>query len=105
MVNNDAGAVTQISGIFAAIGVAAASLFLTPVLFFLPKATLAATIIIAVSSLIDFSVIKKIREYAQSDYYTILVTILLTLFLGVEAGIMCGVILSIYLHLHRTSKP
>jgi len=105
MVNNDAGAVTQVSGIFAAIGVAAASLFLTPVLFFLPKATLAATIIIAVSSLIDFSVIKKIREYEKSDYYTILVTILLTLFLGVEAGIMCGVILSIYLHLHRTSKP
>ena len=39
-------------------GLAIAALALTPLIFFLPTATLAATIIVAVLSLVDFSILK-----------------------------------------------
>lgn len=52
-VNFDAGAETPAAGAFTAVGKALASLFLTPLLYSLPVATLAATIIVAVLSLVD----------------------------------------------------
>ncbi|MEH6738373.1 MAG: SulP family inorganic anion transporter, partial [Sulfitobacter sp.] len=54
VVNFDAGAETPAAGAFTAVGLAIAALTLTPLIFFLPKATLAATIIVAVLSLVDF---------------------------------------------------
>lgn len=105
IVNYDAGAQTQAASIFAAVGVAIASLFLTPFLYYLPKATLAATIIIAVLSLIDFSIFKKTWRYSKSDFYAVFITVVITLLAGVESGVACGVITSISLHLYRTSKP
>lgn len=105
VVNFDAGAVTQLASVMTAIGIMIASLFLTPMLYFLPKATLAATIIVAVSTLIDFSILRKTWRFSRSDFYAVLATILITLLLGVEMGVASGVILSIALHLYRTSKP
>ena len=55
VVNFEAGAETPAAGAFTAVGIALVTLFLTPLLFFLPKATLAATIVVAVLSLVDFS--------------------------------------------------
>ncbi|WP_133013447.1 SulP family inorganic anion transporter [Marinomonas flavescens] len=105
VVNFDAGAVTQLAGIMTALGIMIASVVLTPVLFFLPKATLAATIIVAVTTLIDFSILKKTWIFSRSDFYAVLATIIITLLLGVEVGVASGVGLSILLHLSRTSKP
>lgn len=105
VVNFEAGASTQAASIFAAIGITVASLFLTPALYYLPKATLAATIIVAVISLIDFSILKKTLHYSLTDFLAILTTILATLFLGVETGLVCGVLLSIGLYLYNTSTP
>ncbi|MDP3314833.1 MAG: SulP family inorganic anion transporter, partial [Devosia sp.] len=48
VVNFDAGAATPAAGAFTAIGIAGATLLLTPFLAILPKATLAATIVLAV---------------------------------------------------------
>ncbi|MEZ5743069.1 MAG: SulP family inorganic anion transporter [Sphingomonadaceae bacterium] len=50
VVNFDAGAETPAAGAYTAVGIALASLFLTPLLFNLPIATLAATIIVPVCS-------------------------------------------------------
>lgn len=105
VVNFDAGAVTQLAGIMTAIGIMVASLLLTPMLYFLPKATLAATIIVAVTTLIDFSILKKTWRFSRSDFYAVFATIVITLLLGVEVGVASGVGLSIALHLYRTSKP
>lgn len=63
VVNFDAGAVTQAASIYTAVDIGVASLLLTPVLFYLPKATLAATIIVAVISLVDFSMLKKTWQF------------------------------------------
>jgi SulP family sulfate permease len=105
VVNFDAGAVTQMAGIMTALGILIASLFLTPVLFYLPKATLAATIIVAVSGLIDFSILKKTWHFSRNDFYAAFSTIAITLLLGVEVGVASGVILSILLRLSHSSEP
>ena len=105
VVNFDAGAETPAAGAFTAAGMALATLFLTPLLYHLPKATLAATIIVAVLSLVDLSALRRVAQISRSDFLAMLATILLTLIAGVEAGISAGVILSILLHLWRSSRP
>ena len=105
VVNFDAGAETPAAGAFTAVGLAIAAVALTPLIFFLPKATLAATIIVAVLSLVDFSILKKSWNYSSADFAAVMATILLTLVFGVEIGVAAGVALSIVLHLYKTSRP
>ena len=104
-VNFDAGAETPAAGAFTAIGIALATLFLTPFLYFLPQAVLAATIIVAVLSLVDIQAIKTVWTYSKSDFIAMAATILMTLSFGVELGVLTGVGLSLFLHLYNTSKP
>jgi len=105
VVNFEAGAVTQMASILTAIGIAIAALVLTPYLAFLPKATLAAAIIVAISALIDFSFIPRAWRYSKSDFIAITTTISVTLLFGIELGLICGVSASIALHLYKTSQP
>lgn len=105
VVNFDAGAQTPAAGVFTAVGILLASLLLTPALYYLPQATLAATIIVAVLSLVDFSIFKKTWVYAKADFAAVLATLLATLMLGVELGLVAGVVLSLALYLFRTSRP
>ncbi|WIY23749.1 SulP family inorganic anion transporter [Parasedimentitalea psychrophila] len=105
VVNHDAGAQTPAAGAYTAIAIALATVFLTPLLHYLPKATLAATIMVAVLSLVDLGAIKKIWTYSKSDFSAMLATILVTLGFGVELGIATGVSLSLMLYLYRTSRP
>lgn len=105
VVNYDAGAQTPAAGAFTAVGLAIAAVALTPLIYFLPKATLAATIIVAVLSLVDFSILKRTWNYSKTDFTAVATTIVLTLAFGVEVGVASGVILSILLHLYKTSRP
>lgn len=105
VVNFDAGAQTPAAGAFTAVGLAFAAVALTPLVYFLPKATLAATIIIAVLSLVDLLVLRKTWVYSRSDFAAVCTTIVLTLTMGVEIGVASGVVLSILLHLFKTSRP
>ncbi|WP_299889543.1 SulP family inorganic anion transporter [uncultured Ruegeria sp.] len=105
VVNFDAGAETPAAGAYTAIGLAFAAVFLTPLVHFLPKATLAATIIVAVLSLVDMSILKKTWRYSRADFTAVAATIVLTLVMGVEVGVASGVATSILLHLYKTSRP
>jgi len=105
VVNHDAGAATPAAGAMTAVGIALASLFLTPLLYHLPVAVLAATIIVAVLSLVDPGALRRTWRYSRFDFAAMLATILGTLLLGVEAGIVTGVALSLLLHLWRASRP
>lgn len=105
VVNFDAGAATPAAGAFTAMGLLLASLFLTPLLYYLPQATLAATIIVAVLSLVDLTILKKTWDYSRADFAAVSVTILATLLLGVETGVTMGVVLSVLIHLYRSSRP
>ena len=105
VVNFDAGAKTPVASILAAAGIALAALFLTPLLFYLPKATLAATIIVAVGSLVDMDLVRRAWRYSLSDFAAISTTIVATLMLGIELGVMTGILVSVILHLYKTTRP
>ena len=105
VVNFDAGAQTPAAGAFTATGLALATIFLTPLIAFLPQATLAATIIVAVLSLVDLSILRRTWTFSKSDFAAVAATIIFTLGLGVEAGIGIGVVLSILIHLYKTARP
>jgi SulP family sulfate permease len=104
-VNFDAGAQTPAAGAFTAVGIALAAVFLTPYLYYLPQAVLAATIIVAVLSLVDVGAIKRTWRYSRTDFASMAATIATTLLWSVEAGVMAGVALSLILHLYNTSRP
>lgn len=105
VVNYDAGAATPAAGAFTAVGLGLAALALTPLLYFLPQATLAATIIVAVLSLVDPSILRRTWAYSRRDFASVLATILATLGFGVEAGVSTGVALSLLLHIVNTARP
>jgi|TARA_R100000005_G_scaffold95125_1_gene75470 SulP family sulfate permease len=105
IVNFDAGAATPAAGMLTALGIGLTALFFTPYLAYLPKATLAATIIVAVLSLVDFSILRRTWEYGISDFAAVAITLFVTLAVGVETGVACGVLASLALHLYKTSRP
>lgn len=105
VVNFDAGARTPAAGAMTALGLLVAAMFLTPLLFFLPKATLAATIIVAVLSLVDLSVVARSWRHSKADFAAVLTTMTMTLGVGVETGIACGVAVSLLLFIWKTSRP
>jgi len=105
VVNFDAGARTPMAGVLTAVGILLATLLLTPLFYYLPKAVLAATIIVAVVSLIDIATIKHTWRYSKADFSAMLATILVVLLFGVEAGVIIGVSVSILVLLWQTSRP
>ncbi|MGY6552256.1 MAG: SulP family inorganic anion transporter [Erythrobacter sp.] len=105
VVNFDAGAQTPAAGAFTAVGIALASLYLTPLLFNLPVATLAATIIVAVLSLVDLKTPRLLWAYSKADFTAHAATIIVTLVAGVELGVIAGVAVGLLLYLWRASRP
>ncbi|WP_369026741.1 SulP family inorganic anion transporter [Qipengyuania sp. RANM35] len=105
VVNYDAGAETPASGAYTAIGMALASILLTPFLFYLPLATLAATIIVAVLSLVDLDKPRELWRYSKRDFAGIAATIAITLADGVETGVLAGVAISLALLVWHASRP
>ena len=81
------GFLSDTTGAFTAVGIALATMFLRPLLFFLPNSTLAATIIAAVLSLVILKALKSTYIYSRVDFAAMVATILVTLREGVEAGL------------------
>lgn len=105
VVNFDAGAQTPAAGVFTAAGILLATLLLTPALYHLPQATLAATIVVAVLSLVDLGILRRVWAYSKPDFAAVAATLVATLTLGVEIGLLVGVGVSLALYLFRTSRP
>lgn len=105
VVNYEAGALTPAAGFLTAIGIAIAGLYLSSALYYLPLAVLAATIIIAVLSLIQMKSFGPTWRYSRNDGTTMLVAFIFTLLAGVTVGLLAGVGLSLLLYLYRTSRP
>ena len=105
LVNFTAGAVTPFASIITAVLVGITVLVLTPLLYFLPKATLAAIIVVAVANLIDFKIVRETWTYNKTDALSLIVTFAAVLTIGIEMGIVIGAGVSIALYLYRTSRP
>lgn len=105
VVNFDAGAITPLASILTALAIALVTLLLTDGFAWLPQAALAATIIVAVLSLIDLRAMGHVWRYSKSDASAMLLTIAGVLLAGVEAGVLLGVASSLLLYLWRTGTP
>ena len=105
VVNFAAGAETPLAGVITAVFIGLTALFLTPLFYYLPNAVLAATIIVAVLSLVDLGAIKRTWRYSKSDFTAMAATIVIVLVVGVEAGIVAGIAVSVGLFLWRTTRP
>ena len=105
VLNDDAGAQTPLAGVFTALGILVVMLWFSPLLTYLPRATLAATIIVAIVPLIDRHVFVHSFRYNRADFAALVLTVLVTLFYSVEGGLIAGVAVSLALHLYRTGKP
>lgn len=106
-VNLNAGARTGFSSVVTAAIVVITLLFLTPLLYHLPKATLAAVVIMAVFGLINFISMKHIWETNRHDGIASLVTFVVTIAAApsLDKGIIVGAMLAIILYLYRTMRP
>ncbi|WP_298912543.1 SulP family inorganic anion transporter [uncultured Algimonas sp.] len=104
-VNAAAGGETPLSGVMVAGMMAITALFLTPLLQPLPLAVLAALIIIACLSLLDFRSIWRTWVYSRMDGLTAIATFLSVLLLGVQYGVLAGVVLAMALHIKTTVNP
>lgn len=104
-VNDQAGARTGLAAIISAILVTLTLLFLTDYFYYLPKAILAAIIMVAVFGLIDFKEAKHLWKTDKRDLAMFLITAVATLTLGVEEGIAVGAGVSIIALLIKVSYP
>jgi len=104
-VNDQAGAKTGISPLISAVVVSLTLLFLTPVFYYLPNAVLAAIIMVAVFSLIDFKYPMQLLRTRKDEFVLLVTTFIITLTVGIKDGILVGVLLSLLLLVNRTSRP
>ncbi|MDY0271077.1 MAG: sulfate permease [Advenella sp.] len=105
VVNFSAGANTPLAGIISALLMAVVIAFFTELFYYLPQAVLAATIISAVTALVDWHGLKAAWQYDRADAFSLLTTMLGVVLLGVEAGILFGIALSLAVLVWRSSRP
>ena len=104
-INQESGATTGMAALVSVAMVIVTLLFLTPVFYYLPKAVLAAIIIVSVFGLVNVKDSVALWKSNNLDFWLLFTTFVSTLFLGIEYGILAGVGLSIIVLIFRTSKP
>ena len=104
-VNEAAGARTPVSSLVCALVVLATLLWLTPLFAWLPRAALAAIVVVSVWSLADFRSLRERWRFHRADVIAHFATLVGVLAIGVEAGLLLGVGVSMALFLRRSSDP
>jgi len=106
-VNQNSGAKTGMASVITALAVLLTLLFLTPLLYHLPQAVLAAIIIMAVIGLVNIEAVKHAWQASRHDGIAALVTFAATLAFAphLDSGIMVGAGLALGLYLYRTMSP
>ncbi len=103
--NAEAGARTRAAGAWAALLMALAMLLLTAPLAWLPRAVLAASIVIAVLGVVEWRAFAEAWRYSPPEFGVMAGVCALTLFVGSEAALAAGVALSVGLLLQRSANP
>lgn len=104
-INQESGAKTGMAAFISVVMVIITLLFLTPLFYYLPKAILAAIIIVAVFALVNIKEAVFLWRANNLDFWLLISTFIATLFFGIEYGITVGVGLSLIVLIFRTSRP
>ena len=105
VINFAAGAQTPLASLITASFMGVIIYFFTPLFYYLPLAVLAASIMVAVFSLVDIATLKASWTYDKADALSLLATACGVIMLGVEAGILMGVAWSLGVLVWRSSRP
>ncbi len=105
VINDEAGAKSTISTLIMALLITLTLLFFTPYFYYLPKALLAAIIIVSIRGLIEPSEIKTLYQISKIDFVMMSVTFVTTIIAGITYGVLFGIILSLLTVLYRSSTP
>ncbi len=106
-VNFNAGARTGMASVITALIVMLTLFFFTPLLYHLPQSVLAAVIMLAVISLVNFRAMHDFWRAQRHDGITAIVTFCATLLVAphLDLGILIGGSLAILLYLYRSMHP
>ena len=104
-VNYQAGAKTPLASLITALLIVLTLLFFTPLFYYLPKAVLAAIVMVAVFGLIDVQGAVHLFELKPIDGWTLVITFVATLVIGIEQGILIGVGFSLLVFIWRSAYP
>ncbi len=96
---------TQASGLVAAAVLVLTLTLLTPLLTPLPRAVLAAIVIVTVMGLVDIGEARRITLVDRSDGVVLGITFAATLLLGVELGLATGIVVNLVLYMGRSMRP
>jgi SulP family sulfate permease len=103
-INYQAGAVSRMSGIFAAASVAGVLVLLAPLMRYVPKAALAGLLMITASRLVDWKRLRSALRASGYDAALVLLTAFAAVFVSVEFSILIGVGVSILLFIPRAAR-
>lgn len=103
-VNYEAGSQTGFSSIISGAMIALVLLFFTGMFYYLPKAILAAIIIVAVLKFINIKGMQSVYGNSKLDFAVLLITLIITLFYSIQMGVFVGILLSIILGIYRTNS-
>ncbi len=105
IVNFDAGARTRLAGVWTAVLLAVVIALFGNILEHLPRSVLAATIIIAVLSLVELAPFRLAWRHSRTEFVLMLLVSVLTLAVGVKEALLVGVVSAIGILLQRTARP
>lgn len=104
-VNQQAGAKTPMSAIFAAFFLMIVLLVFSKYAAYLPKPAMGGIILLVGYNLIDFHHIKQVIESSGRELIVLSTTLFGTLFFELETALFLGIALSLFFYLERTAKP
>ncbi|XP_017839635.1 sodium-independent sulfate anion transporter [Drosophila busckii] len=104
-VNNASGVRTPLGGAVTGALVLMALAFLTQTFYFIPKTTLAAIIIAAMISLVEFDKVADMWKSKKRDMFPFVVTIVTCLFWSLEYGMLCGIVANLVYILYSSARP
>lgn len=104
-VNHASGVKTTASGIYTGLVVLLSLGVLTKTFFFIPKTSLAAVIIAAMFTMMEFKKVAEIYRTKRIDMFPFLGTFIVSLLLGLEIGILVGVAINVVFTLYNTARP
>ncbi|XP_032676541.1 sodium-independent sulfate anion transporter-like isoform X4 [Odontomachus brunneus] len=104
-VNHASGVKTPLGGIFTGVLVLLAVSLLTSTFYFIPKATLAGLILVAMYYMLDFPTYVMLWRARKVDFFVMVLTLVPSVFLGLEIGILIGIVVNLMALLYFSARP
>ncbi|MBI1878294.1 MAG: STAS domain-containing protein [Chloroflexi bacterium] len=103
--NYEARAQTPLAGVFSGLLVLAAMVVFSPLAAYIPRAALAAMLVIAAYGMVDRKEMARLWRGARGDALIMIVTLLATLFLPLQFAVLAGILMSLAYYIMKTSTP